>query len=83
MRRERVKVSESRTMARKREIRAGVWRGKSGLHREERGILSRRGTASKKSLPSSSRRKNERVSGRKSSPGRSAVSWFHYKFGQT
>ena len=30
-----------------------------------------------------SRRKHERVSGRKSSPGRSAESWFHFKSGQT
>ena len=30
-----------------------------------------------------SRRKHERVSGCKSSPGRSAESWFHSKSGQT
>ena len=29
------------------------------------------------------RRKHERVSVRKSSPGRSAQSWFHFKSGQT
>ena len=34
--RERVKVSESRTLERKREIRAKAWRGKGGLHGEER-----------------------------------------------
>ena len=39
--------------------------------------------ASKKSLPRRSRRKHERVSERKSSPGRSAESWFHFKSGQT
>ena len=38
---------------------------------------------SKKSLSRTSRRKHERVSGRKSSPGRSAESWFHSKSGQT
>ena len=36
-----------------------------------------------KSLPRTSRRKHERVSGRKSSPGRSAESWFHSKSGQS
>ena len=34
-------------------------------------------------LPRGSRRKHERVSGCKSSPGRSAESWFHSKSGQT
>ena len=50
----------------------GAWRGKGGLHREGR----RTGRASNKSLPRTSRRKHERVSGRKSSPGRSAESYF-------
>ena len=36
MRGERVKVGESRTLARERGIRAGAWRGKSGLHGEGR-----------------------------------------------
>ena len=49
---ERVKVGESRSLARKRGIRVGAWSGKG-------------------------RRKHERVSGCKSSPGRSAESWFH------
>ena len=46
-------------------------------------VPKRSGRASKKSLPRRSRRKHERVSGRKSSPGRSAKSWFHSKSGQT
>ena len=37
--------------------------------------------ASKKSLPRRSRGKHERVSERKSSPRRSAESWFHSKSG--
>ena len=60
-------------------IRAGAWKGErmSSMVKESRfqggeGGLARRG-----------RRKHERVSGRKSSPGRSAVSWFHSKSGQT
>ena len=68
MRGERVKVGESRTLARKTEIRAKACRGKGGLHNESR----RR--ESKKSLPRRCRRKHERVSGRKGSPERSAES---------
>ena len=37
---ERVKVSECRTL---REIKAGAWRGKGGLHREGRQIQRRTG----------------------------------------
>ena len=74
---ERVKVDESRTLARVRRIRARAWSGKDGLHCEGRKIPRRTGRASNKSLPRTSRRKHERVSGRKSSPGRSAESWFH------
>ena len=66
MRGERVKVGKSCTLARVRGIRARAWRGKGGLHGEGRQIPRR---ASKKSLPRTSRRKHERVSGRKSSPG--------------
>ena len=62
---------------RERGIRARAWSGKGGLHRGGRQILRRKGRASKKSLPRTSRRKHERVSGLKSSPGRSAESWFH------
>ena len=57
-------------------IRARAWSGKGGLHREERQI-PRTGRANKKSLSRTSRRKHERVSGRKSFPGRSAESWPH------
>ena len=77
MRRKRVKVGESRTLARVRGIRARAWSGKGGIHREQGKIPRRTGRASNKSLPRTSRRKHERVSGRKSSPGRSAESWFH------
>ena len=69
--------------ARERRIRARAWRDKDGLHGEERQIPRRKVGASKKSLRKRSRRKHERVSGRKSSPGRSAESWFHSKSGQT
>ena len=83
MRGERVKVSESCTLTKKRGIRARVCGAKGGLDREGRQAPRRTGRASKKSLPMESRRKHERVSGCKSSPGRSAESWFHSKSGQT
>ena len=79
---ETVKVSEIRTLARERGIRARAWRGKGGPHSEGRQTLRRKGRASDKSHPRRSRRKQERVSGRKKSPGRSAESWFHSKSGQ-
>ena len=66
---ERVKVCESRILARERGIRARAWSGKGGLHRERRQIPRRTGRASNKSLPRRGRRKHERVSGRKSSSG--------------
>ena len=50
---------------------------KEWLHRERRQIPRRKERASKKILPRTSRRKHERVSGRRSSPGRSAESWPH------
>ena len=50
---------------------------------DQSGSMRRKGRASKKNLPKRSRRKHERVSGRKSSPGRSAESWFYSKSGQT
>ena len=77
MREKRVKMGESRTLARERGIRAGAWREKSGLLSERRQIPRRKGRASKKSLSRTSRRKHERVSRRKSSSGRSAESWPH------
>ena len=76
-------MSKSRILAREKEIRAGTWRGKSGLHSEERKFLRMRGSASKEILPRGSRRNHERVSGPESSPGRSAESWFRSKSGQT
>ena len=72
----RVKMGKCHTLARERRIRAKAWKGKSGLHREARQIPRRKGRASKKSLPRTSRRKHEQVSESKSSPGRSAQSWF-------
>ena len=80
---ERVKVGESRTLARERGIRARAWSGKGGLHSEGRPIPRRKGRVSKKSLPRRGRRRYERVSGLKGFSGRSAESWFHSKFGQT
>ena len=83
----RVKVGKSRALATERErervIRARAWRGKGGLHSEERQVPRKRGRTSKRSLLRRSRRKHEWVSGCKSSPGCSAESWFHSKSGQT
>ena len=61
-------------LARMRRIRVEAWRGKSGLYDERRQIPRRKGR---------SRRKHERVSGRKGCLGGSAESWFHSKSGQT
>ena len=83
VRRESLKVSKSRTFARERGIRAEAWRGKGKLYSAERQVPKRRGRACKKSLPMGSRRKYERVSGRKSSSGQSAESWFHSMSSQT
>ena len=80
---ERAKVGESRTLTRKKGIRARTWSGKSRLHRERGQIPRRKERASCKSLLITSKRKHERVSGRKSSPGQSEESWFHSKSGQT
>ena len=57
MRGERVKVGESCILAREREIRAGAWRGKAGLHSEGGQIPRRKGSANKKSLARRSRRR--------------------------
>ena len=83
MREKKVKVSESRTLAREMGIRARAWRGEGGLLSEGRRVPRRRGRASNKSLSRGSRRKHERVSGRKSSPGRSAEFWFYSKSSQS
>ena len=83
MRGERVKVDESCTLVSEKGIRARACSGKGGIHSEERQIPRKKERASKKSLPRTSRRKHERVSGCKSSPGRSTESWFHSKSGQT
>ena len=50
VRRERVKVSKSRTLAREREIRARAWRGEDGLQSEGRQIPRRKKRKSKESL---------------------------------
>ena len=68
-------MGKSRTLARERGIKARAWRGKGGLHGEGRQISRRKGRACKKSLPRTSGRKHEWVSGRKNSPGQSAESW--------
>ena len=81
MRGERVKMGESRTLARVRGTRAKAWSGKSGLQSEQGQIPRRAGRASKKSLPRTSRWKQ--MSGHKSFPRQSAESWFHSKSGQT
>ena len=79
---ERVKVSESRTLAREWGNGAGAWEGKNGLHSEGRQIPRKRKRASKKNHPRRSRRKHERVSRLKNSPRGSAESWFQFKSGQ-
>ena len=61
---ERIKVRESRTLARKRKIGRGAWGENDGLYGKERQVSRRKGRASKKSLLRRSRRKHERVSGR-------------------
>ena len=53
-----------------------AWSEKGGFHGEGRQIPRIKGRASKESL-SRSKRKHQRVSGRKSSPRRSAETWFH------
>ena len=83
MRWERVKVSENRILTREREIRTRAWRGEGGLHTEGRQVPRRKEGASKKSFHRGSRRKHERVSGRKSSPKRYEESWFHSMSSQT
>ena len=65
MRGERFNVGESSTLARERRIRARAWGGKGKLHDKGRQIPRRTGRTCKKSLPRTSRRKHERVSGRK------------------
>ena len=74
-------MGESCILARGMGIRAGALREKGGLHTEGMQIPRRIGWASKKSLPRT-RRKHEQVRRSKSSPGRSAESWFYSKSGQ-
>ena len=63
-------------------IRARAWRGKDRLYRKKGRFLGGKGGQARRVLPRRDRRKHERVSGRKSSPGRSAKSWFHSMSGQ-
>ena len=67
---EKVEVSESRTLARKRRVRAGACREKSQLNSEGRQILRSRGREGKENLPRSNMKKYKQVhvSGSKSSP---------------
>ena len=58
----KVKVSESRTLAGKKEFRAVSWRGKSQLHPEGRRVLKWRSRASKGNLSRRRSKKHERVS---------------------
>ena len=81
--RKRTEPSVQSTLASERKIRARAGRGKGRLHSEGRQIPRRKRRASKNSLLRRSKRKHERVSGRKSSPGQSAESWFHSMSGQT
>ena len=83
MRWEKVKVSESRTLARKRRVREGAWSGKSQFHTVGRRNRRRREKTGKEILLRRKRRKHEGISGRKNSPGGSGESWFHSKSGQT
>ena len=62
MREERVKVGESRTLARERGIRAGVQRGKGGLHSKGRQISERLGLA-------------KRVAKRRREPSKRRLGW--------
>ena len=73
---ERVKMSESRTLTREREIRARAWREEGGLHSEKRQVSRRERKGCKENL-NRSKRKHKRVSWRKSTPGGSRESLFH------
>ena len=77
MRKESVKVGESCTLARKRSEQEHEEERMESTVKEGRFQRGKQGHANKESLSSRSGRKHERVSGRKSSPGQSAESWFH------
>ena len=75
-------MSESRILRRKKEKEQseGIKRRRmDSTVKEGMPAPRRRGRASKKSLFRRSRRKHELVSGRKSSPGRSAESWVSFQ----
>ena len=59
---QRVKMSESLTLAKIRMVRVGASRGKSQLQSVVRWVLPRRVGARKKNLPMRSRRTHERMS---------------------
>ena len=62
----------------KEEVTLGASRGKSQLHSEGRRVPLKTERASKENLCN---RKHKQVSGCKSSPGESGVSWFLPKYG--
>ena len=57
--------------------------GKGGLHSEGGQVPRRKGRACKKIISRRSRRKHERVSGRKNSKRESEMSWFQSKSAQS
>ena len=69
-------MSESRTLKRGREIRAAACGGESELQSEGRQFQEGEEGQAQRAFPWKSKRKHEKMSGRKSSPGRSAESWF-------
>ena len=84
LRLQRAKVSESCTLAKKREIGAGAWGKRMDPTVKEGRFHGRREGGKKREFPVGKvARKQERVSGHKSAPGRSGESWFHSKSGQT
>ena len=77
----RGKVSEGRTLVRKRGVRAEAWSRKSKLPAARGRVTRRGGKASKESVFTRSERQHELVNGRKSSSRGSGESCFHSKSG--
>ena len=77
-----VKMCKSRTLTKKKGIRAVACEQKVRLHSERRQVPRRNGKASKKiSLGEVEGSMSERMD-KKSSSGRSAETWFYFKSGQ-
>ena len=57
---EKIKMGKSRTLVRKKEIRAKTWSTKSGLHNEGKWVLGRSGKASRERASWRKRRQHER-----------------------